>query len=155
MGLQQVFQTPLDEVSSVRKEKLGAIRWEADKAYKYIQYESGAGGIAAAAGKACYYYAAAGVSAGDLTKVTCDLSDSAEIGAGILQGAPADGEYGWIQIKGPATLSVALTAGGDGDPLTPTGAGDGTLDLSAALTDHVCAQALDASAKIILCDFPY
>jgi len=64
--------------------------------------------------------------------------------------------YGWIQIKGPATLTIALTAGADGDSLTPSGAGDGTLDLlDAAETDHNCAQAIDATAKIIACDFPF
>ena len=29
----------------------------------------------------------------------------------------SDDEYGWIQIKGAATLTIALTAGADGDPL--------------------------------------
>lgn len=125
------------------------------KTYKYVQYESGAGSVAAASGNVCYYYAAGGTSAGDYTKVTSDLSDSAEIGAGVLQSAPADGEYCWIQIKGPATLTTALTAGADGDPLTPTGSTDGTLDVVAAATDAVCAFAVDYSAKIVLCDFPF
>jgi hypothetical protein len=123
--------------------------------YKYVQYETGAGAVAAVAGNVCYYYAAGGASAGDTTKVTSDLSDSSEVGAGILQAVLADGEYGWIQIKGPATITPALTAGADGDPLTPTGATDGTLDVTAATTDAICAYAIDASAKIILCDFPF
>lgn len=125
------------------------------KVYKYVQYAAGAGSVAAVAGNVAYYYAAGGTSAGDVAKVTSDLSDSAEVGAGVLMAAIGNGEYGWIQIKGPATLNTALTAGADGDPLTPTGATDGTLDVSAAVTDHVCAVAIDASAKIVLCDFPF
>ena len=76
-------------------------------------------------------------------------------GAGVLQAALTDGAFGWIQVGGIATLSIALTAGVDGDALTPTGAGDGTLDVNiatAANTD-ICARAIDASAFIIMCDF--
>lgn len=124
------------------------------KLYKYVKYNSGAGTVAAVAGNVAYYYAASGASAGQTTEVTSDLSDSAEVGAGVLQAVIASGSYGWIQVTGPATLTTALTAGADGDPLTPTGSTDGTLDVTAAATDHRCAVALDASAKIVLCTFP-
>lgn len=125
------------------------------KTYKYVQYNVGAGSVAATSGNVCYYYAPSGASAGSYTVVTSDLSDSAGVGAGVLQSAPATGEYCWVQIKGPATLTTALTAGSDGNALTPVGSTDGTLDVSAAVTDHVCAYAIDASAKIVMCDFPW
>lgn len=124
------------------------------KVYKYLQYDTGAGAVAGVLNNACYYYAPGGVSAGATTVCTSDLSDSAEVGAGILKAAPADGQYCWVQIKGPATLAGAFTAGADGDPLTPTGSTDGRLDVTALATDHVCAVALDASAFLMLCDFP-
>lgn len=125
------------------------------KVYKFVQYDTGAGPVAAVAGNVCYYYAPGGVSAGSATIVTSDLSDSAGLGAGVLQSAPADGEYCWIQIKGDATITPALTAGADGNALTAVGATDGTLDVSALVTDAIVAYAVDASAKIIKCDFPY
>jgi hypothetical protein len=125
------------------------------KVYKFVQYDTGAGPVAAVAGNVCYYYAPGGASAGATTVVTSDLSDSAGAGAGVLQSAPLDGEYCWIQIKGPATLTTALTAGADGNALTVVGATDGTLDVSALVTDHICAIAIDASAKIVMCDFPF
>jgi len=121
--------------------------------FKYVQYDTGAGSVAAVSGQVAYYYAPSGASAGAVNVVTSDLSDSAEIGAGVLQSAPTDGQYCWVQIGGTATLTIALTAGADGDPLTPTGAGDGTLDVTAAATSPVCAFAIDASAKIIACQF--
>lgn len=124
------------------------------KVYKFVQYESGAGAVPAVAGNVCYYYAPGGVSAGSTSVVTSDVSDSAGLGAGVLQAAPADGEYCWIQIRGPATLTTALTAGADGNALTAVGATDGTLDVSALVTDPVVAFAVDASAKIIMCMFP-
>ena len=124
------------------------------KKYKYVQYETGAGPVAAVAGNVAYYYAPGGASAGATTVVTSDVSDSAGVGAGVLQAALGDGQYGWVQIKGPATLTTALTAGADGNALTAVGAGDGTLDVSALVTDAVVAFAIDASAKIVMCDFP-
>lgn len=125
------------------------------KKYRYVQYDTGAGPVAAVAGNVCYIYAPGGTSAGASAVVTSDLSDSAEIGAGVLQSAPTDGQYCWIQVTGVATLTTALTAGADGDPLTPTGSTDGTLDVTAAATDAICAYAVDASAKIVMCDFVY
>jgi len=122
------------------------------KVYKYVQYDSGAGSVAAVVGNVCYYYTLDGYKN---AQVTSDLSDSVEIGAGVLVSAPADGEYCWVQIKGPATLETALTAGADGDPLTPNGATDGTLDVSDAATDHICAYAGDISDKEVICDFPF
>jgi hypothetical protein len=124
------------------------------KVYKYVQYETAAGAVAAVAGNVAYYYAPSGASAGATTVVTSDLSDSAGLGAGVLQAVIADGSYGWIQIRGPATLTPALTAGADGNALTVVGATDGTLDVSAAVTDAIVAFAVDASAKIIMCMFP-
>lgn len=121
------------------------------KVYKFVQYIEGTAAVDGVTGEVAYYSAA---GAGQDFTVTSDLSDSVEIGAGVLQSSPSDQEYCWIQVKGPATLTIALTAGADGDPLTPTGAADGTLDVSAAVTDHVCAYADDISAQEIICDFP-
>lgn len=126
-----------------------------NKKYRFVQYNAGAGAVAAVAGNVTYLYAPAGVSAGASNVVTSDLSDSAEIGAGVLQAVIPTGGYGWIQVGGVATLTPALTAGADGDPLTPSGSTDGTLDVVAAATDAVCAYAIDASAKIIMCAFPH
>lgn len=122
------------------------------KVYKFVQYSEEAAAVDGVAGEVAYYVADTGYGSGT---VTSDLSASSENGAGVLQANVSDGEYCWIQIKGAATLSIALTAGADGDPLTPTGATDGTLDVSAAVTDVVCAIAVDASANEIICDFPF
>jgi len=152
VGQKKIFLTKLTDYSSTDKEGVGTLRWEGNKCYKWIKYNQGSGSVAAAAGKVAYYYGAGGYAD---SEVTCDLSDSVNLGAGVLQAAIPNGYYGWIQIKGPATLSVALTAGADGNALTPVGATDGTLDVSAAVTDHVCAYADDISEKEIVCDFPY
>jgi len=133
---------------------LGDVFWgTGGKVYKFVQYDAGTAAAAGVTGEVAYYN---GAGTFDTFVVTSDVSDSVGIGAGVLQSSPADQEYCWVQIKGPATLSIALTAGADGDSLTPTGAGDGTLDLAtAAETDHICAQADDASENKIICDFPW
>lgn len=125
------------------------------KSYKYIKYEAATAAVAGVAGEVAYY---ATVAVGDATAtiVTSDLSDSLSIGAGVLQASLTDGTYGWVQVKGVATLTIALDGTpADGSPLTPTGAADGTLDINiatAANTD-ICAWAIDTSEKIIMCDF--
>ena len=54
----------------------------------------------------------------------------------------------------PAALTTALTAGADGNALTAVGATDGTIDVSALVTDFICAVAIDASAKIVFLTCP-
>jgi hypothetical protein len=122
------------------------------KRYRFVLYSTGVGSVAAVAGNFTYVLAPSGASAGLTTTVTSDLSDSAGVGAGMLMSAPSAtvGLYCWVQIAGYATLTTALTAGADGNALTPVGATDGTLDVSALVTDHVCATAIDASARIVL-----
>ena len=142
--------TSVSDTAEFRLGQHGAVIGSPTKLYKYVQYDTGSVGTAAVAGEACYYYTLDGYK---LNQVSSDLSDSVEIGAGILQAVMTDGQFGWIQIKGPATMTIALTAGADGDPLTPTGSADGTLDVSADVTDNVCAIAGDISDKEIICTF--
>lgn len=142
----------IDSTNPVYPFQLGTIYQASNgKKYKFVMYDTGAGSVAAVAGNVAYYYTLDGYK---LNKVTSDLSDSIEIGAGVLQSAPTDGQCCWIQITGPATVTTALTAGTDGDPLTPTGSTDGTLDLATAITDHICAYAGDISDLEIICMFP-
>ena len=120
------------------------------KMYKYLKYDDASAAVSGVAGEVAYYHTLDGYK---LNTCTSDLSDSVEIGAGVIQANIATETFGWFQIKGHALLTIALTAGADGDPLTPTGSADGTLDVSSAATDNVCAIAGDISDKEIICDF--
>lgn len=124
------------------------------KQYKYVEFNNGVGDVASVAGNFAYYYAVSGASAGQTTIVTMDVTDSGGVGAGVFQAVIADGGYGWIQTRGTATLTTALTAGADGNALTAIGTTDGTLDVSALVTDFICAVAIDASAKIVMLTCP-
>lgn len=156
-GVKKVFRTKLTDTSTVDLEGVNTLRWEGNKCYKWVKYNYGAGSVAAVAGNVVYSYALGGdgVSQGyENGEVTMDLTDGL-IGMGILQAIIAHGSYGWIQVKGPATVTTALTAGADGNSLTAIGTTDGTLDVSALVTDAVTAFATDISAKMIVCDFPF
>lgn len=126
-----------------------------NKTYRFVKYNSGAGAIAAVAGNAVGFYAPGGVSTGVTNEVTSDVSDTAANGAGVLVAAPGNGEYGWIQVKGVATLTTALVSGADGNALIMSATTDGTFKVAAAVTDTVCAYAIDASAKIVMLACPY
>ena len=125
------------------------------KSYKYVQYNAATADIAGVAGEvAAFTTVAVGGATGHV--VTSDYSDSLDIGAGVLQAALTDDYYGWIQVTGPATLTIALDSGADGDALTTdTATTDGSLGVTTALTDSICAYAIDVSAKVIMCDFPH
>ena len=122
------------------------------KWYKFVLFNNGAGNVASVAGNVAYYYLAGGLQDNE---VTMDLSDSVNLGAGVFQAIIADGSYGWLQIMGKAVLTTALTAGADGNALTAVGSTDGTLDVSALVTDAVCAYADDISAKEVTLCMPW
>lgn len=140
-----------------RVPKLGDV-YEAPggKRYKFVLFNNGVGNVTPVVGDFAYVYAVTGTSAGQITTVTMDLTDTAGIGAGVFQSVPADGEYCWIQTWGPATLTTALTAGADGNVLTAAanGGADGTLDVSSASTQYGCAIAIDADAKLVFLTCP-
>jgi|GEM_PF-1080851 len=124
------------------------------KTYRFVKYNSGAGAIAAVVGNAVGFYAPGGTSTGVTNEVTSDVSDTCANGAGVLAGAPGNGEYGWIQVRGVATLTTALVSGASGNALVLSVTTDGTLKVAAAVTDTVCAYCILASSKIIMCAFP-
>lgn len=120
-GVKKVFATPLTEVSSSAKEELGTIRTEGNRLYKYVMIKNVTATVAGAAGDAVPYRA----DKYDENWVVVDNTDADTIGipAGILQGAltgtAGTAYYGWVQIKGFATLSQALAGSpAVGDELT-------------------------------------
>ena len=159
LGAKKTFLTGLTDVNTKDKEGLGTLRWEGNKCYKYVTYSEEAAAVDGVAGEVCYYVLDTGYGLND---VTSDLSAGggagAVIAAGVLQAIMSDNEFGWIQIKGLAVLTIALTAGADGNALTPEGTADGSLDVvvtTVALAHNGCAYITDVTAKEILCDFPF
>ena len=151
LGIDPTKTFPKDSGQGFRLGQLGAVIGEPTKLYKFVQNVGT--GTTFEAGDVCYYHRLFQEYHSNI--VTTDVSFTDRIGAGIAQATVPTFTNCWIQIRGPAILSTALTAGADGDPLTPEGAGDKTLDVVANVTDHFCAIACDASDKEIICMFPY
>lgn len=157
----QTVGIDVTSVSTTAQYGLGQIHAAADgKVYKYVKYDEGTGALDLAAGDVVIYVDDSGYGA---STVSADVGDATgqEIGAGVALAAVTEDEsFFWVQIKGPATLAVALGgSAGDGDPLTAVGAADKALTQAAeadstATYVQVCAIAVDADAKEIICDFP-
>ena len=167
MAFKEVYRTALDETWSdaADGDPIGDLRWEGNKCYKCVQFNNGAGDIASIAGYAASYYAVSGSSSattGYLSNiVTMDRTDThggaGGIGAGIFQAVMADGDFGWVQIKGQALLiSTAFPSGSDGDAMTMVdGAGDGFIVTANADSEPIIGFADDASLFQLICDFPF
>lgn len=153
-GIQQVFNGELSRIDATQKELLGVVR--ADKTgkwYKYVLYSNGSGTVEGVAAKTVVYHGDDGM---DDFEVTMDITDGVIL-AGVLVAALQNGNYGWIQTKGPAVLAAALTAGADGDYATPVGASDGTLDVlvTGAINGSFNTLIIDVTAKKVLLDCPW
>lgn len=121
-----IFNSSLTSNSSVALDELGALRDEYDstngyRQFKYVQFDNGTGNVTSVANQVVYTVAASAAGA----KVTNDVSDSdVNQVAGVLPVALTDLYYGWMQVRGKATVNTdgdddisahdALIGGGDG-----------------------------------------
>jgi len=156
-GIKQAFASKLTDVDSVAREALGTLRFEGNKVFKYVEIKNVTATVAGAKGDPVAYGAAGGYNT---SKVVLDLSDAdgtKAIAAGVLQGTVAGvlatSYFGWIQIKGPATLLIAVTAGviGQGFNLTTV---DKTFAVNAAATDQKAGYSISATTAVVL-DCPF
>lgn len=156
-----------DVVSSSPEFTPGTIGMNHDgKVWKYVKIMNTTATVAGVAGDLVSYFKEVGHGQ---ARVVTDVTDAdgVPIGAGLLGGTIvgtlAVAEYGWIQIKGPATANQALAGTPlDGEPLVAS-ATDKTLtrQLFAGTSPTIVANgamvaiANDVSAKLVVCDFPY
>ncbi len=166
MSQQQIWQTRLTDVSTTDREGVGNIRWEGGSAYKYLRLRNTTATVAMVAGDVAAYGAATGYS-GNLCVSDLTDADASPIGAGVamaaIAGVLATDYYAWFQLKGPRTVAQALGgSAADGDELC-INATDLTLervDYSGTTPNIVAnsptvAYANDASAREVICDFPF
>ena len=156
-----------DRVTAAPEFKLGIIGMNSDgKVWKYVKILNTTATVAGVAGDLAAYAAATGHSTNTVVLDKTD-ADAAPVGAGLLggtvTGAAGTAEYGWVQVKGPATANAAI--GGtpaDGDQLM-AGTTDKALtkQLFAGTTPNIaatgafCGRGTDVSAKLVDCDFPF
>ena len=161
-GFTQGFISALTDVDTFARDLLGSIRRQENGIYKNVQFGSslttGPTAQIAAGSAVCYV-----LPAGNATLQRMFLCDSANsaLGAGIAQGLVPTGQglqFGWIQLRGNATLGQALGSGAVGNTITSTGAAAGTLKVAAAVTDTPCGIVVDlttAAAPVVMLSYPY
>lgn len=152
----------LTSVSTTPLYRLGMLHENYDgKKYKYVKYDDGTANLDLAAGDIVFYVDDTGYEANTVTADNSDASGQ-PIGAGVvLATVTDDASYFWVQTRGLySAINVALGgSAGDGDPLTVKAAADKGLTKAAeadstGVYKHVCAVAVDASVKDIMCQFP-
>lgn len=138
-GFVQSFKSALGDVDVTAIEPLGTIRYEQNAVYKYVRFS---GTLAVAIGDALCYVVT------DLTLQTVDGTNSV-LPAGIAVSVVTSGtvQYGWIQIRGLATLSTT-TGAVAGNNLTNNGASNSALKVAAAITNPIVGVLVSASAPI-------
>lgn len=114
-GQKLTFGTQVTDVDATARDDIGCLRYNENAVFKYVRFS---GTTAINIGDFLCYVAT------DATDTTVDGANTAH-GAGVAQAAVPIGPvaYGWIQIRGIATLSTALAgAPAVGDVLTSSGA---------------------------------
>lgn len=156
-GLKQTFVTRLADIDTVAKEVLGTLRYENNKVYKYVQIKNTTATVAGAAGSLVGYGAAGGYT-NNLVVIDLTDADAAPIAAGALQGTvtgtAGTSYYGWIQIKGAATLDTAVVNGAIGSAFTlSTTDKTGTLALAADVVRYAGVSVSATTAVALDCMF--
>jgi hypothetical protein len=155
-GFKQTFITRLTDVWANDRDGVGSIRIEGNKVYKYVQIMNSAT-VAGAAGDMVVYFAATGYGNSRVCVRAADGDATVPFAAGILlaavAGVAAVAEYAWIQIKGPATLSTAVTGAAAGKVFKAS-TSDKTFAVTTAATDNVAGISMNATTGVCLtCPF--
>ena len=143
-GQKVVWSGAVTEDHSTQKETVGAVRYHGTKVYKYVHFTQGATAVAS------------GDFAGYLKErrdsVTADASTTDIVPAGMFISTPADGNFCWIQVRGPATCTVAnLSSVADGKNCMLDASNDKKVIAQTAGKRALC-QSIDTSAGLIYID---
>ena len=144
-GQKVVWSGAVTDVHTTQKEVIGSTRFHGMKVYRYHKFDNGSGSVAAVSGNIAIFKA----TTQDI--VTSDVTDGDTnlVAAGMFVSAPTDGQFCWLQVRGPATVNQAINSGADGAACMPHST-DGMLTIATANDVIIsCATASDASAKMV------
>tara|TARA_Y100000593_G_scaffold12224_4_gene22360 strand:+ start:653 stop:1144 length:492 start_codon:yes stop_codon:yes gene_type:complete len=147
-GQKVVWSGAVTDVHTTQKEVIGSTRFHGMKVYRYYKFDNGSGNVAAVSGNiAIFNNAAQDIVLSDFS----DLAGSTHaVVAGMFVSVPADGQFCWLQVRGPATLNLAINGSAvDGIGLQAhTADGQATIATSNDLIAPF-ATASDASEKVV------
>lgn len=161
MAVKSVFNQFLDEVSTTAKGKLGDLRQENGKWYKYVMLKNVTATVACVAGDPVSYAEGVTLLGYYNNHVVADATDAdaQPVAAGCvlatITGTAGTAYYIWIQIKGYIVVPTAVTSGVLGTDIMPA-TGDKTYTVRTGVI-HGCGLLLSATAannKVLLdCKF--
>lgn len=159
-GLKTSFLTTITETSATDLEGVGTVRFQAGKVYMWVKFDNGTGNLAAIANYGAEWYGQLGWSTRTVTR---DSTDGQYVTAGIFTSVIADGEYGWIQIRGPVTLGTTLETTAIPNNAVMCGTdgaftkfvGDGTIGTAPRFAVGQVLTATTASAPVINLNIPW
>ena len=144
-GQKVVWAGAVTDVHTNQKEVIGSTRFHGMKVYRYYKFENGTGSVAAVSGNIAVFKA----TTQDICTSDISDGDTNKVAAGMFVSVPADGQFCWLQVRGPATVNQAVNSGADGAGCQPHST-DGMLTIQTA-SDIImpCATASDVSAKMV------
>ena len=158
MSDRAIFKSLLTDVDTTAVDKVGALRWDNGKLYKYVRLYNDTATVAGGAGDPVNYDALTGHSTHTVVLDNTD-ADAQPVGAGLLM-ATAVGTldtsfYLWIQLTGAAIVPLAVTSGVLGSDCMP-GTTDKTLVVRTGVIHGCCVlTAASGANNTVLCRFPY
>ena len=145
MSSKQLPATKLTANDSTAKEELGRVRWENNKAYKYVVIED----LAVAVGDVVEFSDTTGY------EVTQDRAGGSSVGrvvAGVAIGTITDAYYGWIQVHGRNTGLKTDGGVSAGDILVPHATQNGHADTGTDVTTGATAGTMGQGFAQALAD---
>lgn len=155
-----IFKQPVTEVSLVQKDRLGDLRLEDGKWYKYVKLLNITATVAGVAGDPVAYTAAGAGILNHTVVLDCSDADSQPICAGFLMGtvagvhSPATSYYIWVQITGRVVVPTAVGSGVVGSHVRLTST-DKTLGVMTGVLGNCGVEATATAANnVIIADCP-
>ena len=143
-GQKVVWSGAVTDVHTNQKEVIGSTRFHGMKVYRYYKFDNGSA-VAAVSGNIAVFKA----ETQDIITSDVSTGDTNKVAAGMFVSVPADAQFCWLQVRGPAVVNLAINSGADGAGCQPHST-DGMLTIQTA-SDIIepCATASDASAKMV------
>ena len=132
--MKRVYRSQLTDNTSTALDEPGVVRWEKDKAYRYVLAEDANILI----GDVVEYADSTGY---EVTKDRAGGSSLGRIVAGVAIAAITDGQYGWIQVNGVNTYCRTDGSVAAGNALVPHASTDGVADVAESGSTAVNTEA--------------
>lgn len=132
--MKRVYRSQLTDNTSTALDEPGIVRWEKDKAYRYVLAED----ANILVGDVVEYSDSTGY---EVSKDRASGSSLGRIVAGVAIGGITDGQYGWVQVSGVNNYVRTDGSATAGAALVPHASTDGVADVAESGSTAVNTEA--------------